>query len=73
MACRFATYGLSAHADGMQVAAFIESMSPRAAVLVHGDRPAKEALAEHLGAKDISLAEDGDMLALRPHRCKNLG
>ena len=44
VACRFGTYGLSAHADRMQMVSWIEATAPRTVVLVHGDETAKQAL-----------------------------
>ena len=55
VACRFGTYGLSAHADRMQMVSFIEALEPRTVVLVHGDENAKEAL----GRKSALPGRDG--------------
>jgi Cft2 family RNA processing exonuclease/dsRNA-specific ribonuclease len=59
--CTFETYGLSAHADRMQMLGFAEALRPRGVVLVHGDREAKAALHGSLGqtCPDVELAEDG--------------
>jgi Cft2 family RNA processing exonuclease len=57
--CRFEKYGLSAHADRMQMVGLIESLRPRTVVLVHGDLAAKNALAGSLGAGDVVLADNG--------------
>ena len=36
--CHFAKYGLSAHADRIQMVGFIGSFNPRTTILVHGDK-----------------------------------
>lgn len=59
VACRFGTYGLSAHADRMQMVSLIEATSPRTVALVHGDESAKEALARSLQCRDVVCARDG--------------
>ncbi len=59
VACRFGTYGLSAHADRMQMISLIEATSPRTVVLVHGDNGAKEAMARSLRCDDVVCATDG--------------
>jgi Cft2 family RNA processing exonuclease/dsRNA-specific ribonuclease len=62
VACRFGTYGLSAHADRMQMVSFIEALNPRTVVLVHGDDGAKEALSRSLRCQDVIAARDGTVL-----------
>ncbi len=57
--CRFDTYGLSAHADRMQMIAFLETLRPLTVVLVHGDREAKESLAAGLSCRDVVSAGNG--------------
>lgn len=59
VACQFGTYGLSAHADRMQVVSMIEATSPRTVVLVHGDEGAKQSLAGSLRSHDVLCARDG--------------
>lgn len=59
VACRFGTYGLSAHADRMQMVSFIEALQPRSVVLVHGDQGAKDALGRSLRCDDVIAARDG--------------
>lgn len=59
VACSFGTYGLSAHADRMQMVSFIEALNPRTVVLVHGDDNAKDALAQSLRCADVIPARDG--------------
>jgi Cft2 family RNA processing exonuclease/dsRNA-specific ribonuclease len=61
--CRFETYGLSAHADRMQMMGLVEALSPTTVVLVHGDREAKESLCRSLGERDVALADDGAQIA----------
>ena len=62
VACRFGTYGLSAHADRMQMVSFIEALEPRTVVLVHGDDSAKDALGRSLRCQDVITARDGTIL-----------
>jgi Cft2 family RNA processing exonuclease/dsRNA-specific ribonuclease len=57
--CAVSSYGLSAHADQMQMTAMIEAIDPATVVLVHGDSEAKRALAAALSRRDVCLAEDG--------------
>jgi Cft2 family RNA processing exonuclease/dsRNA-specific ribonuclease len=59
VACLFGTYGLSAHADRMQMVSLIEAASPRTVALVHGDENAKQALARSLHCEDVQCARDG--------------
>lgn len=59
VACTFGTYGLSAHADRMQMVALIEAMRPRTVVLVHGDAPAKAVMQRSLRCDDVIIAQDG--------------
>jgi Cft2 family RNA processing exonuclease/dsRNA-specific ribonuclease len=62
VACRFGTYGLSAHADRMQMVSLIEASHPRTVALVHGDESAKEALGRSLRCGDVIAARDGFVL-----------
>lgn len=62
VACRFATYGLSAHADRMQMVSVIEALEPQTVVLVHGDDNAKETLRQSLGCPDVLSGRDGSVL-----------
>jgi Cft2 family RNA processing exonuclease/dsRNA-specific ribonuclease len=57
--CLFGTYGLSAHADRMQMVSWLEATSPRTVVLVHGDEEAKRALARSLQCEDVHCGRDG--------------
>ena len=57
--CGFEKYGLSAHADRMQMVGLVESLRPRTVVLVHGDAAARNALAEGFSAGDVILASNG--------------
>lgn len=57
--CQVDTYGLSAHADRMQIVGLIEALRPRTVVLVHGDDEAKRALAAGLSCRDVLLADNG--------------
>ena len=69
VACNFGTYGLSAHADRMQMVSFIEALEPRTVVLVHGDENAKDALRRSLRCKDVMVARDGCMMR-RDYPCR---
>lgn len=60
--CRFDKYGLSAHADRLQMIGLLEALRPRAVVLVHGDGEAKQSLARGLSCRDVVLAENGLIL-----------
>ena len=62
VACDFGTYGLSAHADRMQMVSWIEAVSPRTVVLVHGDEDAKQTLARSLQCSDVLCARDGSTI-----------
>ncbi len=57
---KVALFGLSAHADRLQMAAFIDSCKPRSIVLVHGDRQAREALKSSLSCSDSVCIHDGE-------------
>ena len=59
VACLFGTYGLSAHADRMQMVSLIEATAPRTVVLVHGDEAAKQTLSRSLQCSDVVCARDG--------------
>ncbi len=59
VACSFGTYGLSAHADRMQMVSWIDATSPRTVVLVHGDDAAKETLARSLQCGEVICGRDG--------------
>jgi Cft2 family RNA processing exonuclease/dsRNA-specific ribonuclease len=59
VACLFGTYGLSAHADRLQMVSLMEAVAPRTVALVHGDEGAKESLARSLLCRDVVCAHDG--------------
>lgn len=59
VACLFGTYGLSAHADRLQMVSWIEATQPQTVVLVHGDEGAKEMLSRSLQCGDVVCARDG--------------
>ena len=63
--CRFDTYGLSAHADRMQMVALLDKLRPRTVILVHGDQAAKETFADTLNCNDVVLANNGESLSRR--------
>lgn len=55
-----ALFGLSAHADRLQMAAFVEACRPRSVILVHGDHDARETLKNSLHCHDALLVHDGE-------------
>ncbi|MFW5775498.1 MAG: MBL fold metallo-hydrolase [Chitinivibrionales bacterium] len=55
-------FGLSAHADRLQMASLIESCKPRTVVLVHGDSSSQQALRQALGCHDCVCAHDGQVV-----------
>ena len=57
--CRFESYGLSAHADRMQMCGLVRLLEPSTVVVVHGDEQAKESLAASLDIKDVIRGRDG--------------
>jgi dsRNA-specific ribonuclease len=61
--CELEKYGLSAHADRMQMVGLVESLRPKTAVLVHGNDEARRALSSSLGVEDIVLPRDGQEVA----------
>ncbi|MEW6741825.1 MAG: putative dsRNA-binding protein [Planctomycetota bacterium] len=60
--CALETYGLSAHADRMQMAGLVESLNPRTVILVHGDGEARQALATALSRHEVILASEGRLV-----------
>lgn len=60
--CHVETYGLSAHADRMQIVGLLEALRPRTVVLVHGDDEARHALASGMSCNDVVVAENGQAL-----------
>ncbi len=52
-------FGLSAHADRMEMAGFIDSLRPRTVLLVHGSAEARENLKNSLLCKDCISGFDG--------------
>ncbi len=65
VSCRVEKYGLSAHADRMQMVGLLSYLRPRTAVLVHGDAASKRILSESLAGDDVVVAEDGMILERR--------
>ncbi|MEN9936584.1 MAG: hypothetical protein RLZZ387_3163 [Chloroflexota bacterium] len=67
VACQVGRYGLSAHADGDELAGIVRALQPRAVALVHGDPEARAALRERLrGLSEVLLPQDGQTLAIAP-------
>lgn len=63
--CRVATYSLSAHADGGELASYAAALKPRQVALVHGDEAARTALRRLLVGTEVVLPDNGSMLT--PH------
>ncbi|MBF0441761.1 MAG: MBL fold metallo-hydrolase [Oligoflexales bacterium] len=57
--CMLKSYGLSAHADRLQMCSLVRTLSPKSVILVHGDETAKEQLALSLDHDDIVIGRDG--------------
>ncbi|NMB11694.1 MAG: MBL fold metallo-hydrolase [Firmicutes bacterium] len=60
--CEIAKYGLSAHADAAEIAAFTRALAPQIAVLVHGEYEARESLSTRLGDLDTRQPANGEAL-----------
>lgn len=60
--CKVEKYGLSAHADRLQIINFVESLKPQKIILVHGDEEAKSRLAEGLSDYDVVKGYNGLIL-----------
>lgn len=59
VSCRVEKFGLSAHADRMQVLSLLEALRPRTVVLTHGEEEARKSLGEAVSCRDVVVAEDG--------------
>ena len=59
VSCEVGKYGLSAHADRLQMTAFLEALRPGTVILVHSDEDARSALAGALSTGDAVLPADG--------------
>ena len=57
--CRVAKYGLSAHADGSELASYASALNPRNVALVHGDEDARKALRSLLIGTEVHLPTNG--------------
>jgi Cft2 family RNA processing exonuclease len=61
--CRVEKYGLSAHADGAELAGLVSALKPKAVALVHGDPEARAALAAGLRDQTVVLLpRDGETI-----------
>jgi len=60
---KVATFSLSAHADRLQMASFIESIRPRTVVLVHGDSDSRLSLKQSLQINDCQLVKNGECIS----------
>ncbi len=58
-----ATFSLSAHADRLQMASFIESIRPRTVILVHGDNESRMSLKRSLQTSDCQLVKNGESIS----------
>jgi Cft2 family RNA processing exonuclease/dsRNA-specific ribonuclease len=68
--CQVEAYGLSAHADRMQMVGMLDALRPHTVVLVHGEEAAKKELARSLSCRDIVLAQDGSTV-VRAYRARS--
>jgi len=59
VSCHVAKYGLSAHADAGELAAYATALHPRRVALVHGDDEARAALRLRLTDTEVLLPSDG--------------
>jgi uncharacterized protein len=65
VACEVGRYGLSAHADGDELAGIARALQPRVVALVHGDAEARAALAAKLrDLAEVVLPQDGQTLTI---------
>lgn len=65
--CQVATYALSAHADGGELASLVRQLKPKAVALVHGDAEARAALAAQIrNDAVVHMPADGDTLEVCP-------
>lgn len=59
--CRVDKYGLSAHADALEIKRFIEALEPTHTLLVHGDDDARGSLMDHIDPRYTpTLVENGN-------------
>jgi uncharacterized protein len=64
--CRVEKYGLSAHADGTELAGLVSALKPKAVALVHGDPESRAALAARLRDQTVVLLpRDGETITIR--------
>jgi len=63
--CQVAKYGLSAHADGGELASFAASVHPKQVALVHGDEDARLALRSRLTDTEVLLPANGSAIAVQ--------
>jgi len=67
--CRVEKYGLSAHADGDELAGLVGAIKPKAVALVHGDPEARAALAARLRDQMVVLLpRDGESIQVAGRR-----
>lgn len=65
--CRVDKYGLSAHADAMEMARFIEGLKPAHTLLVHGDEDARFQLSQRIDPRyEPILVENGSSYTFHP-------
>ncbi|HEX6288084.1 MAG TPA: MBL fold metallo-hydrolase [Herpetosiphonaceae bacterium] len=64
--CRVDTYGLSAHADGHELAGLVRAIKPRMTALVHGDAEARAVLGARIKElTHVVLPSDGGSLTIK--------
>lgn len=65
--CRVDKYGLSAHADAMEMARFVEGLQPAHTLLVHGDEDARFQLSQRIDPRfEPVLTENGSSYTFYP-------
>lgn len=65
--CRVDKYGLSAHADAMEMVRFVEGLKPAHTLLVHGDDDARFQLSQRIDPRyDAVLVENGASYTFAP-------
>lgn len=65
--CRVDKYGLSAHADAMEMVRFVEGLKPAHTLLVHGDEEARLQLSQRIEQRyEPILVENGSSYSFHP-------
>lgn len=69
--CEMNKYGLSAHADAAEIAAFVRALEPEAVLLVHGDEDARAKLAPMLSGLAVHLPDNGETFTYTSSRASS--